>query len=126
MNPCWGRRKLNSAELEAGSATIWAVGFICLLTALAVGIGLLNGIFVAKVRAQSGADFAALAAAQTHFFGGTNTPCSAAEKVALENQVSLVTCSLHTSEVRVEVNVKTLSNWEVKAHSRAGPALSKD
>lgn len=125
MNLWRGFRKLGYAEAEEGSATIWAVGFICLLAALAVGVALLGGVLVAKSRAQNGADFAALAAAQTYFYGGQNAPCAVAEQVARENQVSLAACSLHAADVRVEVNAKGPANWSAKAHSRAGPSLSE-
>lgn len=124
MNLWRKRRKLASVEVESGSATIWAVGFICLLVALALGITLLAGVLAAKTRAQNGADFAALAAAQTYFYGGETAPCAVAEQVARENQVSLTACSLQVSDVKVEVSVKAPANWLLKAHSRAGPRLS--
>ena len=82
------RGPLSPTAAEAGSATIWAVVFISLLLALAVGIGLLGGALSAKARAHNGADFAALAAAQAHFYGTANAPCALASQVAQENAAS--------------------------------------
>lgn len=118
------RTKLSPTAAEAGSATIWAVGLICLLAVLAVGIGLLGGALSAKARAQTGADFAALAAAQAHFYGTANTPCTVATQVARENAVSLDSCILSARDVQVSVRIKTVFNWQLKAHSRAGPAIN--
>ncbi|MFR8480995.1 MAG: Rv3654c family TadE-like protein [Varibaculum timonense] len=111
----------NSRALEEGSATIWAVGFICLLVALVAGIAVLNGALAAKARAQTGADFAALAAASAHFYGSETSPCVLAEQVAHQNQVALDSCELGEKDVRVQVSVIALSNWQVSARSRAGP-----
>lgn len=119
----WRRRKqLAPAADEAGSATIWAVGFICLLVALAVGIGLLGSALAAQARAQSGADFAALAAAEAYFYGTNSAPCNLAAQVAQENKVSLDSCVLNASDVRVSVKVKTVFNWQLQVRARAGPA----
>lgn len=118
------RAKLSPTAAEAGSATIWAVGFICLLAALTVGIGLVGGALSAKAQAQTGADFAALAAAQAHFYGTANSPCAVATQVARENAVSLESCVLRVRDVQVSVRIKTVFNWQLKAHSRAGPAIN--
>ena len=118
------RTKLSPTAAEAGSATIWTVGLICLLAALAVGIGLLGGALSAKARAQTGADFAALAAAQAHFYGTANAPCAVATQVAQENAASLDSCILSARDVQVSVRIKTVFNWQLKAHSRAGPAIN--
>lgn len=118
------RGPLSPTAAEAGSATIWAVGFICLLAALTVGIGLLGGALSAKARAQTGADFAALAAAQAHFYGTANAPCAVATQVAQENAASLDSCILSARDVQVSVRIKTVFNWQLKAHSRAGPAIN--
>ena len=118
------RTKLSPTAAEAGSATIWAVGLIWLLAALAVGIGLLGGALSAKARAQTGADFAALAAAQAHFYGTANAPCAVATQVAQENAASLDSCILSARDVQVSVRIKTVFNWQLKAHSRAGPAIN--
>ncbi len=114
-------KKLAPAAPEEGSATIWAVGFISLLVALAVGIGLLGGVLAAKARAQSGADFAALAAAQAYFYGTNSDPCDLATQVAQENKVALDSCVLNNRDVRVAVKVKTVFNWQLQVRARAGP-----
>ncbi len=121
MTTWWRRTKPAPAVAEAGSATIWAVGFICLLVALAMGISLLGGVFSAKARAQSGADFAALAAAQAHFYGTNSTPCDLAAQVARQNEVSIDSCVLRGRDVRIWVHTKTIFNWQLKARARAGP-----
>lgn len=118
------RDPLSPTAAEAGSATIWAVGMICLLVALAVGIGLLGGALSAKARAQNGADFAALAAAQAHFYGTANAPCALASQVAQENAASLDSCILRARDAEISVRVKTVFNWQLKAHARAGPAIN--
>ena len=88
------------------------------------GDWIIGGALSAKTRAQTGADFAALAAAQAHFYGTANAPCTVATQVAQENAVSLDSCILSARDVQVSVRIKSVFNWQLKAHSRAGPAIN--
>ncbi len=108
---------------EAGSATVWAVGWmgVCLgVTWLVVTLA----VAVARQHQVDGAaDLVSLSAAAERQRGGE--PCALATRVALANKVSLAGCSVEGTDVVVQVT-DTLQlplglTVSVTSSARAGP-----
>jgi secretion/DNA translocation related TadE-like protein len=79
---------------------------------------------LARHRAESAADFAALAGA-THALEGDSVACGAARSVAAANSAELSTCTLTGAVVTVTVTCPLsggLHRWRADAAARAGPA----
>ena len=112
---------------QRGSATIWVIACSALLMVVA-GAATVRGLAVlARHRAESGADLAALAAAASVGTGGR--PCAAAARVAEGNGGRLRRCRVAldpsgrsgTAEVSVAVQVRLpwLGRRAVLASARA-------
>ncbi|GAB2770683.1 hypothetical protein GCM10027020_24580 [Nocardioides salsibiostraticola] len=100
-----------------------AVSVIGLLLTLGAGLGVATALFVDHRVAQSAADLAALAAADTARMGGV--PCAVAAAIAEANRSRLVDCAVSGREVRVTVLVEG-PRWlgqtgDLTAQARAGP-----
>lgn len=108
-----------SRRPELGSATVYVVSLMVLLTAVTVGVAGLAGVVTAKHRATAAADLAALAAAST---GGG---CSVAAGTARHNGARLTSCRREGSDVTVTVAIVARAPFglrpEVTAMARAGP-----
>lgn len=79
---------------------------------------------LARHRAESAADFAALAGA-IHAVEGDSEACGAARSMAAANSAELSTCTLSGSVVTVTVSCPLsggLTRWHAHAAARAGPA----
>ncbi len=110
---------------DRGSASILLValsGLLGVLAALALSVG---GAVVARHRAESAADLAALAAA-SRWTGGQSTVCVRARDVARAGGAVLVRCGLigDVAQVRTEVTLPGRLAWlgVARAAARAGPA----
>jgi secretion/DNA translocation related TadE-like protein len=109
---------------DRGSGVIWtlAVGFVILTIGLVASLRC--AAVVARHRAESAADFTALAAA-AHALDGRAAACSVAAGIAQANNADLVSCQLRGSVVTVEVTAPVagamLSDWRAHARARAGP-----
>ncbi|GLW08942.1 hypothetical protein Misp01_40720 [Microtetraspora sp. NBRC 13810] len=117
-----GRRE--RAEGERGSATVWTVAFMALLTTVAMVIAYVGMARVARHRAQSAADLSALEAARLALEGPDHA-CGAAAVLAVENGAVLDRCSIRDSIAEVEVSVPLAlpgtSVRRVASRARAGP-----
>jgi len=109
---------------ERGSATLFAVAVLGLLVLVGAGLGVVAAMVHAHRVAQSAADLAALAGAETASRGGD--PCAAALRVAGANGATLDHCEVTGSDVRLQVTVDG-PHWlgqrhDLSAQARAGPA----
>jgi secretion/DNA translocation related TadE-like protein len=112
---------------ERGSATIWVIA-CCALLMVVAGAGTVRGLAVlARHRAESGADLAALAAAAA--VGTSARPCSWAARVAADNGGRLRRCRVAlgpdgrsgTADISVAVGLTLpwVGRQEVLASARA-------
>ena len=113
---------------DRGSATVWVLALSGVLAVLAVAVVLVGAAALARHRAGTAADLAALAAAGRAVLGEPDA-CAAAAHVARANAAALVACSVDGSavvEVRVAVPVRLagLGVHVASARARAGPADS--
>lgn len=109
---------------DGGSATIWVLAAmsVVLLAGLA-GIAV-GGAVVARHRAESAADLAALAGADG-LAAGSSAPCNAAAELVRANGGLLVSCTVIVDDVVVVVQVAPVGlphGWGAsRASARAGP-----
>lgn len=90
---------------DVGSATVLVMA-ACLLGVFAAGaVATLGSAVVARHRAQSAADLAALAAADAVLGRSTGDPCAAAASVAGAAGARLVTCVVDGRDVVVRTSV---------------------
>jgi DNA topoisomerase I len=87
---------------DRGSAAVSVVGLAALVMVLMLALGDLTAFLLARAKAQTAADAAALAAAAELIPGRGPGPQAAAEKFAAANGASLLSCScLPRSEAAV-------------------------
>jgi secretion/DNA translocation related TadE-like protein len=112
------------AEGDRGVATVWAAGAIAVLVSM-VMFGLhLGEAMVARHRAESAADLAALAGAAA-LAGGEGYACTQARRVTGRMRVQLVSCRIRDWDMLLVV-VARPSGWlgglgAVTGQARAGP-----
>lgn len=109
---------------ERGSATLFAVAVVGLLVLVGAALGVVGAMVHAHRVAQSAADLAALAGAQSRARGGD--ACSAAATVAEANGATVDSCVVDGLDVRLQVTVAG-PHWlgqrhDLSAQARAGPA----
>lgn len=90
---------------EVGSAAVAVVAMIALLGVLVMGLGDLGAFLIARARAQTAADSAALAAAAQLLPGTGQPPMSEAARFARANGAQLTSCSCSVGTARAEVTV---------------------
>ncbi|WP_439031396.1 Rv3654c family TadE-like protein [Gordonia terrae] len=111
---------------ESGNATILGAFGIAALAAVLVLVIYIGGAVLARHRAQSAADLAALAAAVEHVGGGAD-PCRSARDLAGKQQppADLVECRTDGDDVVVTVRIPVdLGGFGIRAataQARAGP-----
>ncbi|MDY6808843.1 hypothetical protein GIY30_20525 [Gordonia sp. HNM0687] len=111
---------------DRGFATLLGAFAIATIAAVAVAMLYVGGAVVARHRAQSAADLAALAAAQQHVLAAPE-PCRAAEEIAQEQRVGarIERCAADGIDVVLTVAVPVrLGPFGVRdalASARAGP-----
>ena len=113
---------------DEGSATVWVAACCAVVLVIATVVVLRTMAVLARHRAESGADLAALAAAGQ--IGVSGGGCKAAGRIAARNGARLRSCRLvldrsgrsGTVVVRVSLAVRlpVLGNQEVVASARAG------
>lgn len=113
---------------DHGSATLWVIGCIALLLVVAEVATLRTAAVVARHRAESAADLAALAAAQ--HIGVDDGPCAAAAQVAVANGARLQRCTVALAadgrsgtvlaRVELSVHLPVAGSRKVLASARAG------
>jgi secretion/DNA translocation related TadE-like protein len=109
---------------ERGAASVLVLALAGMLVLLGAALSVVGAMVVDHRTAQSAADLAALAAAQTLADGGD--ACGAAARVAIANGAEPTACSVTGREVRVGVLVRG-PRWlgqrgDLEAEARAGPA----
>ncbi|OEJ60059.1 hypothetical protein BGM19_20760 [Streptomyces agglomeratus] len=122
---CWSvrdgkGRSVREGRAEQGSATVWGVVVVAVLCVVFAGVLAAGQAILARHRAGSAADLAALAAAG-HWSRGEAAACDEAAGVAAAQEVRLVRCSVRgeTSDVTAEART---GPYSVAVRARAGPA----
>jgi secretion/DNA translocation related TadE-like protein len=109
---------------DRGSGALWVLA-VSLIVVLSAALGAVRGIAaLARHRAESAADLAALAGA-VHAVSGADDVCGAARSIAARNAARLTTCSVDGSVVTITVSCALtggLGRWRAQASARAGPA----
>jgi secretion/DNA translocation related TadE-like protein len=110
---------------ERGSATVWVIALSAVLAVVGAAVVLVGAATVARHRAGTAADLAALAGAGRAAWGEPGG-CELAAQVATANSATLVSCSVDAGavvEVRVIVPVRLgrLGVWSASGRARAGP-----
>lgn len=110
-------------DTDRGSASVMLLTFVATLLFVGAALGVVTALVRAHRTAQSAADLAALAGAQS-LVGGEDG-CVAAAGVARRNGTSLTTCEVTGSEVSVTVTAAG-PRWlgqtaDLTAQARAGP-----
>lgn len=94
----------SAASGEDGSATLYAVAAMVMVTAVAVGVSFLVTAAATRHRASGAADLAALAGAAASATGATQ--CAAAASIAMRNGAELTECVVTAGSVTVGVTVR--------------------
>lgn len=120
----------NGADTERGSATIWMVGLMALIFAVAAAVTFTGMARVARHRAQSAADLSALAAARLAF-ADPNRGCAEASSLAVGNGAKVTRCSIDGDGIaEIQVALRLLlpvaGGVTVMAGARAGPVHISD
>jgi secretion/DNA translocation related TadE-like protein len=108
---------------ERGSATLFAVAVVGVLVLVGAALGVAGAMVHTHRVAQSAADLAALAGAQSRAGGGD--ACGAAVAIAGANGARVDSCVVDGFDVRVQVTVVG-PHWlgqhhDLSAQARAGP-----
>ncbi len=111
---------------DSGVATVYAcLGIVVLL--IVTGLGLhLGASTLARQRAETGADLAALAGA-SKVLQGPDVVCATVVRVAVANGVDVQSCSVVGTDVLVTVSAHTGSGpfaGSANARTRAGPVVA--
>ena len=109
-----------SAEAAAGFVTVAVTGLMAVLLAVAGAVALLGAVAVARHRAATAADLAALAAAG-HALEGDVLACRAAAQVASAQGAQLTACTLSGLEATVQTSVDITGWGTARGVARAGP-----
>ncbi|PRY43166.1 secretion/DNA translocation related TadE-like protein [Geodermatophilus tzadiensis] len=114
-----------TADRERGSATVWTVALAGVLAAIGLAAVLVGAAVVARHRAGSAADLAALAAA-SRAVAGDPAACDTAGEVARANGAALTACTVGDGavvevDVAVTVPLGPLGTRTARALARAGP-----
>lgn len=114
-----------SRPVDRGSACIWVLTASSVLIAVALLATTRGGAVLARHRAESAADAAALAAAAQ--IGVGRDPCEAAGRLATANHARVSSCTLHLAgdarsgqvEVSVRIGIRLLVLGETTVEARA-------
>lgn len=128
-HPTSGPDRWGLPDGERGGATVWALSVIALLAA-AMGLALvLAAAVVARHRAATAADLAALAGAE-ELLAGPAAACARAAEIARLHSADLEACELRGTSLAVEVSLtEAPPGWAgaqllapARGRARAGPA----
>ncbi len=122
------KRARGSPATDVGSASVWVLTCSLLLLTVGLTIALQTSALLARHRAQTAADLAALAGAGQ--IGVTGAICDAARHVAAVNATELLRCSARLDpggrsgevevQVRLRVRIGPLGELTSTATARAG------
>ncbi|ALV50607.1 Rv3654c family TadE-like protein [Streptomyces althioticus] len=104
---------------DRGSASVWCVGAVAVLCVVFGVVLALGHAVVVRHRAASGADLAALAAAD-HWEHGAAEACARADRVARAQDARLVRCVM-TGEVSDVSVASGVGPFTAEVRARAGP-----
>lgn len=109
---------------DRGSASVWSVGALAALLAVAVAVVHLGGVAVARHQAEAAADLAALAGAG-RVVAGERAACERAGEIIDHMRVRLDSCLVRGWDVLVEVSAHPAGPvgrfGAATARARAGP-----
>jgi secretion/DNA translocation related TadE-like protein len=122
-------------DRECGSASLWALSLAMVLWVCVAAVVLASVAVIARHRAATAADMAALAAASVIGRGAStdsdagSRACAAADAIALANEAVVTDCQLSGQAVDVTASVRVpalglftvLGLDSVSARARAGP-----
>ena len=108
-------------DREVGSATVWILVFVMLLTAVGTAAIIVASGFGLHRKAAAAADLAALAGASRSVID-EQAACLAADEVAQLNGAELLSCRLSGSAVVLVVAVDPETKWlpTMRVAARAG------
>ncbi|WP_433258684.1 Rv3654c family TadE-like protein [Streptosporangium sp. CA-135522] len=114
-----------SRERDRGSATIWAVGLIALIFAVATAVMFAGAARVARHRVQAAADLSALAAARLAF-AAPDRGCAEASSLAESNGARIMRCVVGADGIAdvqavVRLSLPVVGDRAITADARAGP-----
>ena len=113
------------AARDQGVATVYAcLGIVVLLAVTGLGLHL-GAVALARQRAETGADLAALAGASKVLLG-PDVACAAVVRVAVANGVEVQSCSVVGTDVLVVVRARAGSGpfgGTATGRARAGPVV---
>lgn len=110
-------------ERDRGSATVWVLSAGLVFVVVAIAIAAIMAATVARHRAQSAADLAALGAA-LRAWDGPAAACDRAAELAAGNGATLVSCRVEGLDAIVTVEVVPsgfAGLGAARASARAGP-----
>src|SRR5690625_4180662 len=109
---------------ERGSGTVLGLAVIAVAIILTMAVASLARVTAARGSAQTGADLAALAAAERlHATGSPGAACELAARVAGAHEVRLESCAVQGQVVQVHTSRSAGPGLTARATARAGPAL---
>jgi secretion/DNA translocation related TadE-like protein len=121
-------RSRRGERAERGSASIFVLVGSALLLVIGLSVAVRTTAVLARHRAESAADLAALAGAAQ--IGVSNDPCPAADTIARANRALLIACRADvdatgrsgtvTTQVQVEVSFAVIGTRTVRSTARAG------
>lgn len=111
---------------DRGSGALWVLAVSMVAVLGAAGVAVRGLAAVTRHRAETAADFAALAAA-LHASDGVPTACREARRVAILNGAMLASCRLSGAIATIRVTaplpaIGNLPRFKAHADARAGPA----
>lgn len=111
---------------ESGAATVLAAFLVAALVAVSAGAVLVGAAVIARHRAQSAADLAALAGA-SRLPSGPEIACQLAHSIGSAMGATVAGCKVDRLDVVVDCTVRLSagSGGEARAVARAGPAYDR-
>lgn len=104
---------------ERGSASVWLVGIVVVLVAMAGAIGVVGQATILDARLQADVDRAALAGADVLIGVVAGIPCEHATELLMHEGFEVLSCSVDSHSVRVEAGASHAGfDWSRRA--RAG------
>jgi secretion/DNA translocation related TadE-like protein len=123
-----GRRRAQLLDRERGSASVFVLAGAALVLVIGLVVAVRTSAILARHRAESAADLAALAAAGQ--IGVGPAPCAVAATIAVANAATLVSCTplldadgrsgTVVVQVRVAAHLPMVGDRSVQAQARAG------
>jgi secretion/DNA translocation related TadE-like protein len=117
-------RRRGAVVGEEGMATVWVLAAGVVIVLVAVAFASAGAATVARHRAESAADLAALAGA-LRVVDGTDTACARSADVSAANGAHMVACTVDGLDVTIVVEVSAIAGiWfsgTARAAARAGP-----